>query len=101
MSILIKGIGIPKLYKTYKVRFIEENNRIVIGMAIGDSLAYRPLGEVIIMPTPHGRLGDLDRLYKHIAAECNIYGKPTIGFEDGNKVLKIIENTRTVIEMEE
>ncbi len=56
--------------------------------------------EVAPVPAPHGRLGDLDRLYKHIKAECNIYGKPTIGFKDGNKVLKIIEGTRTVIEAE-
>lgn len=57
--------------------------------------------EVTSIPIPHGRLGDLDRLYKHIKAECNIYGKPTIGEEDGNKVLKIIANRRTFIEAEE
>lgn len=62
MSILIKGIDMPKLHKTYKVRFVEENDRIVIGVAIGDSSAYRLLGEVIIVPTPHGKLKDADAL---------------------------------------
>ena len=60
MSLLIKGIDMPKLHKTYKVQFAEENDRIIIGVAIGDSSAYRPLGEVIIVPTPHGRLIDAD-----------------------------------------
>lgn len=56
---------------------------------------------LIEVPTPHGRLGDLDRLYKQIKAECNPYGKPTIGFEDGKKVMKIIADAPTVIEAEE
>lgn len=54
-----------------------------------------------VKPTPHGRLIDADKLYKRIKAECNPYGKPTIGFEDGKKVLDIIDATPTVIEAEE
>jgi len=42
------------------------------------------------------RLGDLDALYRKVKTECNPYGKPTIDFESGKKVLKIIENEPTV-----
>lgn len=56
--------------------------------------------EVASVPTPHGRLIDADKLYKWIKAECNPYGKPRIGYEDGNKVLDIIKAASTVIEAE-
>ena len=35
-------------------------------------------------------------LKKAIKTECNPYGKPTIDFESGKKVLKIIDNAPTV-----
>lgn len=35
-------------------------------------------------------------LIKAIKTECNPYGKPTIDFESGKKVLKIIDNAPTV-----
>ena len=109
MSILIKGVNLP----SGKI-----GDGKVTGLLIDIPVAAKPtcevfyetaeggedsIGyeiEVVEVPTPHGRLGDLDRLYKHIKAECNIYGNPTIEFEDGNKVLKIIADTRTIIEAE-
>lgn len=42
------------------------------------------------------RLGDLDVLARAIKTECNPYGKPTIDFESGKKVLKIIDDAPTV-----
>lgn len=100
MTILIKGMEIPEnCDDCFLGDFYCEKCQHIDGYKMAGSRPFDcPLIEV---PTPHGRLGDLDRLYKHIKAECNIYGKPTIGEEDGNKVLKIIEDTRTVIEAEE
>ena len=35
-------------------------------------------------------------LYRAIKTECNPYGKPTIDFESGNRVLDIIERAPAV-----
>lgn len=35
-------------------------------------------------------------LYRRIKTECNPYGKPTIDFESGKRVLDIIDNAPTV-----
>lgn len=56
-----------------------------------------PLAEV----PPHGRLIDADALYRRVKTECNPYGKPTINFDDGNKVMDMIDDAPTVIEAEE
>lgn len=51
-----------------------------------------------LVPVPdHGRLIDADAMYRKIKTECNPYGKPTIGFEDGKKVLSIIDKAPTII----
>lgn len=42
------------------------------------------------------RLIDADALERAIKTECNPYGRPTIDFESGIKVLKIIDNAPTV-----
>ena len=42
------------------------------------------------------RLIDADALYRKVKTECNPYGKPTIGFEDGNRVMNWIEQAPTV-----
>lgn len=42
------------------------------------------------------RLIDADALSRAIKIECNPYGKPTIDFESGKKVLKIIDDAPTV-----
>ena len=39
---------------------------------------------------------DGDSLKRHVKAECNPYGKPTIGFEDGCKVLDMIDSEPTI-----
>ena len=43
---------------------------------------------------------DADKLYKHIKAECNPYGNPTISYEDGCKMLDIINNTEELPTMQ-
>ena len=42
------------------------------------------------------RLIDADALFRRVKTECNPYGKPTIGFEDGKKVMNWIEQAPTV-----
>lgn len=42
------------------------------------------------------RLIDADMLFKKVKTECNPYGKPTIGFEDGKRMLNWIEQAPTV-----
>lgn len=37
------------------------------------------------------RLIDANALYREVKTECNPYGKPTIGFDDGKKVLELID----------
>lgn len=51
-----------------------------------------------LIPVPdHGRLIDADALYRRIKTECNPYGKPTIGYDEGNKVMHVIIGTPTII----
>ena len=42
------------------------------------------------------RLIDANALYREVKTECNPYGKPTIGFDDGKKVLKLIDAAPTI-----
>lgn len=42
------------------------------------------------------RLIDADALYYKVKCECNPYGKPTIDFESGKKVLDWIEKAPTI-----
>ena len=42
------------------------------------------------------RLIDADALFRKVKTECNPYGKPTIGFEDGKRVMNWIEQAPTV-----
>ena len=45
------------------------------------------------------RLIDANALKRIIKTECNPYGNPTIDFESGKKVLKIIDNAPTKVEI--
>ena len=45
----------------------------------------------------HGRLIDADALFRRVKTECNPYGAPTISYEDGCKVLDMIDNATTII----
>ena len=45
---------------------------------------------------PKGDLISRKHLYRRIKTECNPYGKPTIDFESGKRVLDIIDNEPTV-----
>lgn len=63
---------------------------------------HKRLDDCPLIPVPpHGRLIDADALYRKIKAECNPYGKPSIGYDDGLKVLGIIGSTPPVIPAED
>lgn len=107
MSILIKGIEIPECCD--KCWALNDYSDYPVCLITGETRGYNfrirerrmdkcPLVEV---PTPHGRLIDADKLFKWIKAECNPYGAPTIRYEDGLKVLDIIDRCSTIIEAEE
>lgn len=42
------------------------------------------------------RLINGDALYRKVKRECNPYGKPTIDFESGNRVLDLIDSQPTI-----
>lgn len=44
------------------------------------------------------RLIDADKLYDWVKRECNHYGKPTIDFESGNKMLDMIKRSQTAFD---
>lgn len=88
--VYIKGIKTPAIVKVHYLngrRYVEDPQ----------SGEWR---EMVDIP-PHGRLGDLDALYRRIKAECNPYGNPTISYDDGLKVLGIIDSTPTIVPAEE
>ena len=47
------------------------------------------------------RLIDADKLYDWVRRECNPYGKPTIDFESGNRMLDMIKRSSTAFDKEE
>ena len=96
MSILIKGMEMPTEEYGSMTITIYPNGSVM--EYIGD--IGRSLGYAVPVP-PHGRLIDADALYREIKAECNPYGKPSIGYDDGLKVLGIIGSTPPVIPAEE
>ena len=46
------------------------------------------------------RLIDADKLYDWVRTECNPYGKPTIDFESGNRMLDMIKRSSTAFDKE-
>lgn len=46
------------------------------------------------------RLIDADKLYNWVRRECNPYGKPTIDFESGNRMLDMIKRSSTASDRE-
>lgn len=46
------------------------------------------------------RLIDADNLYDWVRTECNPYGKPTIDFESGNRMLDMIKRSSTAFDKE-
>ena len=57
-----------------------------------------PIDYAKAIPFPdHGRLIDADALYRRIKTECNPYGKPTIDYDEGNRVMHVIIGTPTII----
>ena len=87
MGIYIKGIEMPKVPTRF---IIFADGRV----EDEDDSVYKYSATLV---SNHGRLGDLDALYRRIKTECNPYGSPTIGYDDGLKVLGIIGSTPPII----
>lgn len=106
MNVMIKGFEMPESCDA--CRFYDDNYDYPTCIATGHSCGYnwspfnQRMPDCPLVPVqPHGRLIDADALYRRIKTECNPYGNPTIGFEDGNKVLDMIDIAPTVIETED
>lgn len=93
MSILIKGMKMPKAGET--IIIAENVDRTIYGRLEHEDNWY-PLIEV---PAPHGRLGDLNKLIKHIDDKYwdSIWIKSTAL----SMIEQEIRNAPTVIEVEE
>ena len=94
MSVLI-NMEMPKLYKTYKVRFVDDGEgKILVGVADLDSTTYKPIGEAIKVPDGHGRLIDEREAYDKIAEAA---GEESGNYVDMDTVGYGLENTPTII----
>ena len=101
MGVYIKGMEMPdfgyvclKVFANGEVFMTKMKRVALVVTGINDRV-----GTAVPVP-PHGRLIDADALYREIKAECNPYGKPSIGYDDGLKVLGIIGSTPPVIPAE-
>lgn len=100
MSVLISGMEMPNNCAECQLNHDAEC-AVKNCMVTDDCYVRRASWCPIILVPPHGRLIDADALYRRIKTECNPYGKPTINFDDGNKVMDIIVNAPTIIPAEE
>lgn len=90
---LIKGMKMPKLEKTYKVRLYKAVNGSIIVTACGvkDNL-FRPVGEAIEIKTPHGKLIDADMIeYENWHLEETGKNYKMVGKDDIDGMPAIIE----------
>lgn len=88
MSILIKGMGIPKDYKYVDVRIFRDGTATT---STAEKPFYKKM-DVVEVPTPHGRLIDADALIKQAITQF-----------DWNDVVDVedITNAPTIIPAEE
>lgn len=82
MSIILKGIDMPK--------DIDELRLIINGM----SIAIEPT-KAIQIPTPHGRLIDMDELLSHLKKD------PLFSLVEQYGISGVIESRPTILEAEE
>lgn len=58
------------------------NNDYQQGYAVGFNIGYQ-----------QGRAESIDKICNYVKRECNPYGKPTIDFESGKKILNYLNQT--------
>lgn len=103
MSVLIKGFEKPDHCLRCPMKGIDDEC-VLQGVEVCDEYEdwKQQMANCPLVPVPpHGRLIDADALYREIKAECNPYGNPSIGYDDGLKVLGIIGSTPPVIPAED
>lgn len=106
MSILIKGMEMPTSCQECPLKHRGFNGSETVHYCYAICKEVSDDGEIdadcpLVPVPPHGRLIDADALYREIKAECNPYRKPSIGYDDGLKVLGIIGSTPPVIPAED
>ena len=63
----IKGMKMPKLEKTYKVRLYKAvDGRIIVTACGVKENVFQPVGEAVEVTTPHGRLIDKTKLKRDL-----------------------------------
>lgn len=90
MSILIKGIDMPKNSKGIELVFIPK-----YGDAIYNESMSIGADQIIEIPTPHGRLIDGDELLSHIKKD------PLFSLVERYGTSGVIESRPTILEAEE
>lgn len=90
MSVLIKGMEMPEHCGYCRFRYDGICHAL-------QKTQYSKEDCPLVPVPPHGKLIDADVLYRRVKTECNPYGKPTINFDDGNKVMGMIEYAPTII----
>ena len=108
MSILIKGIDMPKNGEITIAFASDENGENTIALILdanGKPIEHKGVTE---LPTPHGRLIDADRLLALVEKEVNntcIGCEPEpddcCAYDRFEKIISEIKNARTIIEVEE
>lgn len=48
----------------------------------------------LIFGYDQGVVETIDKIYSHVKRECNPYGKPTIDFESGKKILNYLDQLK-------
>ena len=99
-DILIKGMGIPKDYKYVDVRIFRDGTATT---SSAEEPFYKKM-DVVEVPTPHGRLGDLDKLEQMFVDIDNAPYSAFDGeepFYTAEDAAQIIRLAPTIIESEE
>lgn len=102
MSVLVKGMKMPRDCKHCKIAFYDEVYGTIcpfIGIAFEVDAKRQKTCPLVEVPTPHGRLNDADYLKEHIIA-CATNGRPLHNMEL-SELLEAIDDVPAVIEAEQ
>lgn len=92
MAVIIQGIDIPKKHYMNGY-YISDDGKVF------DVSRKNVVGKAVQIPDG-ARLIDGEKLRYRVKAECNPYGKPSLDYESGNKILNVIDEAPTIFEEE-
>ena len=102
MSVLIKGMDMPKNDSWVNVRIKEKGGKPIIAFITGEDLEGKYF-EIEEIPTPHGRLIDADRLMEVIEKNSYLLKGYYNSLENGmflTGIKQAIDEAPTIIEAE-